>query len=200
MEPQAPIPTEPQATEPTTPVPAPVLPAAPVVPGAVATPPAGTPDPLAQPANKRFPTWLKVVLGIVAALIIVIVAIFVVVGQATKSAAKVSDQFVTDLQADKPSDAYQLASADFRSVTDQDQLSKLFDSVSPALQGKTTITGRAINKGGGKNTVVIVYSVATSAGTKYMRLTLILQKDATWKVEGFKSSDTPLDANYLTTN
>jgi hypothetical protein len=201
MEPQAPVP-RPAPTPAPAPAPQPA-PTVPVAPQPVAAPSVPQPAAAAPPPpipKKRFPTWLKVIIGIVVAFIVLIIAIIIIVGQTTKGAAKVSDQFMTDVQSNKPAEAYQLASPDFRDATDQDKLTSIINSVSPALQGKYSIVGRAISKNKAGSFAVIAYKIDTSKGTKYARVTLKQQSDGTWQVETFQSSNNLLKADYLTSD
>jgi len=142
------------------------------------------------------PTWLKVVLVLVAvgvvAVVLLIVGLVVLVNDSTANAVKVSDRLVADIQADNAPAAYGLTSPGFRQVATESQLAQVMTRVSPALQGTTGIVDRAIAAATGHPTeAVIVYTVHTSTGTKYIRVVLL--DDHPWQVLNFRSSSTPLN-------
>lgn len=112
---------------------------------------------------------------------------------ATKEPQKISDQFVNAVQATDSSAAYALTSQSFQQATSSAQLDQVIQRVGPVLVGEEKVSGRAIQKSAGSaQTAVIVYSVQTSNGMKYMRVTLQKNGDA-WQVVNFKSDDKPLD-------
>lgn len=164
----------------------------------VVTPPAAVPGPLPAPeTKKRIPKWLKIVL-IVFGCFIALAIIGAVIGgvvavSATKAPQKVSDQFVNDVQSGDTSAAYALTSSSFQGATSQDQLDTLIKRIGPLVQGQEKITGRTIAKSTGiPTTAVLVYSVPTSNGTKYIK-TELQKNNSTWQIINFRSDDKPLD-------
>ncbi len=175
------------------------------------TAPATTPQPVTQPEApkdasqnmgapaaetkmKNLPKWLKVVLAAVAAFVIFFVVVFFIVGAATKDAVKVSDRLVADIQSKNSSDAYSLVSQAFKDTSSEEDLATTIDDVSPVLQGKAKATEKKVGKNtGSKEQAIIIYTIDTSDGKKYIRV--VLQKDSTWQVVNFRSSDTPLDTS-----
>ena len=186
MPPQTP--QQPQATPPV--VPQQPQPNYPIQPQPVAS---QQPPVYAAPAKKRFPKWLKIV-GIIILVFVVIIAITAVTATtATKAPQKISDQFVKDVQTGDTSAAYNLTSKTFQDATSQDQLDSLVKQVGPALQGEEKVSGRAIEKSAGvPTTAVLVYTVKTTNGDKYIKVEL-QQNSNVWQVINFKSDDKPLD-------
>lgn len=173
--------------DPTTPpVPEPIAPEAPKA------------APTTTPPNKKgVPLWFKIAIIAAGVCLILTIAGFVTlfyfVGSATKSAEKVSNQLVASVQADDPNAAYAITSSEFQTSTTSEELDVALEQISPLLQGKTTIVARKVVKENDKELVVLVYSVATKDGTKYLRV--ILQKvDGQWKVYNFRASEKELPA------
>ncbi|HSX05709.1 MAG TPA: hypothetical protein VLF69_04530 [Candidatus Saccharimonadales bacterium] len=146
-----------------------------------------------MPTKKRIPTWLKVV-GIIAVIFIVAIIVAVIVATtATKAPQKISDQFVNDLQSSNSSAAYALTSKTFQQATTEEQLDNIIQRVGPVLQGQEKVTGRAIEKSAGMpETAVLVYTVKTSNGNKYIR-TELQKSGGVWQVINFRSANNPLD-------
>ena len=105
-----------------------------------------------------------------------------------------SDQFVNAVQSGNMSEAYSLTSTTFQQATTQEQLDQFVTQVGPLLRGEEKVTGRAIEKSTGiPETAVLVYEIATSNGTKYIKVEL--QKSGElWRVINFRSAAEPLDA------
>lgn len=150
---------------------------------------------LSSPNKKKIPKWV-IVVGVVATVVIISIIIFFVgismlVNITTSNAVKVGNQFVSDIQSENSNAAFSLTSSSFRQADNETQLSQIINSVSPALQGTTKIIAKTINATSGtKNIAIIVYSIQTNAGKKYIRV--LLQYNKTWQVLNFRSSNTPL--------
>lgn len=149
-----------------------------------------------QPITKQkglIPKWVKVIGIMLIVFIAVIIIAAVVTTSATKAPQKVSDTFVNNFQASNTKAAYDLTSDSFKTATTQEQLEKLIQRVGPVVQGEEKVIGRSIQKASGKSTTaVILYSVNTSNGTKYIKVGLQKNGDV-WQVVNFRSSDNPLD-------
>jgi hypothetical protein len=156
------------------------------------------PQPTASAPKKGVPTWFKIAI-IAAGVFIVLgvggfVALFYFVGSATKDAEKVSNQLVVNIQGDNPDAVYSVTSSEFQESTSSEELDEALEQISPLLQGKTTVIERKVVKHDNKEFVVLVYSVATDDGTKYLRV--VLQKvDGEWKVFNFRASEEQLPAD-----
>jgi hypothetical protein len=160
--------------------------------------PPGYGYPGAAPPTGGMPTWLKVLLVVIGAgvviVILLIVALVILFKDTTADAEKVSTQLVADIQRDNVPAAYRLTSPAFRQVTTEAQLSQVMAQVSPDLQGTTGISGRALDASTGRpSEAVIVYTVDTASGTRYIRVVLI--DDHPWQVLNFRSSSTPLSTS-----
>ncbi|MFZ1802047.1 MAG: hypothetical protein WAW62_00010 [Candidatus Saccharimonas aalborgensis] len=142
----------------------------------------------------RVPRWLVVLISVIFGLLIVGGVIFVVVMNMTDAPKKVSDEFVNDVQSANTEAAYALTSEGFRGATSKDDLDAIIKQVSPALQGEEKTTARSVEAAAGSSQkAVIVYTVDTSSGTKYIRV--ILEKNGdNWRVMSFRSSNSSLEA------
>jgi hypothetical protein len=150
------------------------------------------------PPKSGMATWLKVVLitggAVVVLVVLLVVGLVLLVNHTTADAVKVSNQLVADIQTDNPTAAYRLTSPAFRNVTTPTQLAQVIGTVSPALQGNASVSGRAIDASTGHaDEAVIVYRVDTDHGTRYIRVVLV--DDHPWQVLNFRSSSTPLSTS-----
>lgn len=149
------------------------------------------PNPM-PPAKKRLPKWLKIVIGVVAGIIVLVVAIVITTTMLTNAPKQVADSFMKDLQTNDPSAAYALTASEFQAETSKAELATLFKDISPELQGSLSVYGRQISKGSdGVGHAVLLYSISTSSGKKYVRLVLY-DKPNGWQVVSFHASDTEL--------
>lgn len=152
-------------------------------------------EPAKSTANKRSRKWLKVVGIAVAGFVAVIVGAIIFAYLSTNAPKKISDQFVNYVQSDNSDGAYSLTSSSFRDVTSKDELEQAVKQIGPLLQGEEKVTGRAIRKYSGlPSTAVIVYSIGTSDGTKYIKVEL-QENSGAWQVLNFRSSENPLDTS-----
>ncbi len=146
-----------------------------------------------MPTKKRIPSWLKIVGIIVVVFIAIIVIAVIVATTATQAPQKISDQFVNDVQSGDSSAAYALTSKAFQQATSEEQLATIIQQVGPVLQGQEKVSGRAIEKSAGApETAVLVYTVKTSNGNKYIKTELQKSGDA-WQVINFRSANEPLN-------
>lgn len=150
------------------------------------------------PGKKRFPTWLKIILILIAAFAVLMVGIFVSVMLATKAPQKVSDQFINDIQAGDSSAAYALTTDSFRAATSSAVFEDYVVAIKPLIQGTEKITDRSIQKVSSEASVnIFVYEVKQSDG-KTVYLKTELQKDKDWKVVYFLADDQPLTTKIET--
>lgn len=159
--------------------------------------PTGSTEPAqvpAPPRKKRFPVWLKIIVGIVVVFAALMIALFILAGAVTKAPQKISDQFINDVQSANTAAAYSRTSVSFQKATTQEDLEQVITRISPLLQGEEKISGRALEKNSGSpKTAVFVYDVSTANGTKYIKIVL-QEDDSGWKVVNFRSSDSILEA------
>ena len=150
------------------------------------------PTPSPSRPNKSKKKLLVIVAAIITLLAILAVVYFFLMNN-TGNASATSDKFVSAIQKDDPEAAYNLTNNDFRQATNKSQVENIFNTVSPALQGKSKIIARKAETKNNKSYSAIVYSIETSNGTKYIRV--VLQKDKNdWKVVNFRSSESKLEA------
>lgn len=167
-----------------------VVPPAPVQPGM----PQAMPGMAPPKKSHVLRNIIIIVVSLLILLVILVVGVVVFVGNATSEAVKVSDKYVSDIQTNNPEDAYNLMSSAAQQATPKSDLQTAFSQVSSVLQGDKKITARKIVKSNGAEEAIVVYSINTSSGTKYIRV--VLDKSGNeWKVLNFRSSDTALDTN-----
>lgn len=162
--------------------------------------PVGEPTPEQTPANADTPEPKKrqklilIILSALAGLGVLLALLYFFVFGATNAAAKVSHQFVGDIQKKDAANAYSLGSDAFRDSITELELESTFISISPALQGSYKDTARKIEKNNDKDFAVIVYTVKTENGDKYVRVVLEKNdKNDKWEVINFRSSSQKLD-------
>lgn len=173
--------------DPQNPQPTPVAPQ-PAAPQSVTPAPiAGGPTP-----KKKFPTWLIVLLSVIAGFIAIIVAIVVLVSVLAAGPRTVSDEFINNVQANNVSASYAQTSTAFKEATTEEQLASLMERTSTYLEGNETHTGSAVESKNGTNFAAITYSVAGDQ-TVYVRVVLI-EEEGEWKVQSFRTDDEPIEA------
>jgi hypothetical protein len=143
--------------------------------------------------RKKLPKWVKIIIGVLIGIALLVGIAIWAVSASTKDAVAVSDQFITDMQANNASAAYKLTGPIFQKATSESQLKDIFDSASPDLQGSKRITGKSIRSEGKQRFAAIVYTIETSSGKRYARVVVQMDGDA-WKVANIRTSEQPLDA------
>lgn len=134
---------------------------------------------------RKFPLWQKIVAGVVVAFVV----LFIIVNMATSGVAKVSNEFLKDVQNKNADAAYSLLTKDATASTDKDQFKKLVDQAGPILNAKTNMTSKeASGETGSAATGKVVYEIKGTDGITY-DVTVNLQKeDGKWKVLNFEST------------
>jgi len=154
------------------------------------------PTPAPAPVNptpavsqkKKFPTWLKVLIGIVGAVIILVIALIVVVSVATAAPEKVSNQAVDDIQAGNSSALYAIASPGFKSATSEAALETALTNTAPLVTGEEKLVGKKVATSNGVEAAAFIYSVDVSGDTNYLKV--IVQKSGDeWLIQGFSAYD-----------
>ena len=148
--------------------------------------------------KKKFPTWLKVLLGIIAAFAILGAAIIIFVTMAAAAPEKVSNQGMDNIQAGNTSEFYSMTSAAFKENTSESQLTSIFAGISDPLKGEEKIVGKYVGTSNGQNSASFVYQVEND-GDKFIRITLV-EVDGEWKINGFLTSETKLEADPSKSN
>src|SRR3989344_9477998 len=105
--------------------------------------------------SKR-PLWQKIVLGVV----VFFVAIIIIAYVATSGAAKVSNEFLKDIQSKQADQAYSLFSNEAKNATDQATFRQTVDRIGPLLNTKAKQTGRQVQDStGSPATAQITYDI-----------------------------------------
>ncbi len=136
-------------------------------------------------SKKRFPLWQK----IVAAAVVVFVVLFVVINLATSGVAKVSNEFLKDVQNKNADAAYSLLTKAAAAATAKDQFVKIVDQAGPILNTKTNMTTKEVSgETGSAGTGKVTYEIKGTDGVTYI-VTINLQKqDGKWMVLNFEST------------
>ena len=134
---------------------------------------------------RKFPLWQKIVAGAVVAAVVLVI----IVNMATSGVAKVSNQFLKDIQNKNADAAYSLLTKDAAAVTGKDQFKKVVNQAGPILNTKTNMTSKEVSGETGKaGTGKVVYEIKGTDGITY-EVTINLQKeDGKWKVLNFEST------------
>ena len=134
---------------------------------------------------RKFPLWQKIVAGAVVAAIVLVI----IVNMATSGVAKVSNEFLKDIQNKNADAAYSLLTKDAAAVTGKDQFKKVVNQAGPILNTKTNMTSKEVSGETGKaGTGKVVYEIKGTDGITY-EVTINLQKeDGKWKVLNFEST------------
>jgi len=128
---------------------------------------------------------ILVIVGVVIALFIVI---FVTASMATSAPLKVSDEFITDIQAGKASAAYDLMSSDAQLKTSSQDFTAMVDQMSPILTGVPKNTSKEVSAETGSDpSAKIVYDVTGSDNYTHVLTVNLVQVDGQWKVLNFES-------------
>lgn len=149
--------------------------------------------PVAKSRLKTMPKWFKVIAVLVLAALVLGAITFTVVSLGTKEAVRVGNRVVHDVQANDPADFYSLTSSGFRGASSQQDVSDILERTSPNLQGTVKMESKTLQKHtGSPQEAIIVYSVSTASGKKYIRLGLV--KNDKWQIQDYRSADQPLKA------
>lgn len=126
------------------------------------------------------PTWLKVILGIVVA----IIALIAIVMYSTSGMTKTADNFFTAVHDKQMSRAYADLSSDFQAGTSQTELTAFLQSNGLADITKTRWSSRSIN--GGQGTLEGTVTNATGDALP-IKLVMVKGKDG-WKIQSLRKS------------
>jgi uncharacterized membrane protein YvbJ len=153
-------------------------------------------EPTADPTLKKsIPRSLIILVSVIAGFAAIVGGLLWFTTAVTKNATQVSDQVISAVQTNDPKKVYELSSDTFRASTSEEQLVEIMNSVSPAFQGTARITTRSIQKNAnGTQQAIIIYTVDTRSGKKYIRVVL-QKKGSSWKVVNFRTSDKVLDTS-----
>jgi len=134
--------------------------------------------------SKR-PLWQKIVFGVVV--FIVAIVVFAVI--ATNAPAKVSNEFLNDIQAQQADQAYSLFSKEAKEATDQESFRETVSRIGALLNTKEKQTGREIQDSTGSPAIAQVkYEIKGTDGVDYKITVQLVKQDDQWKVNSFDSS------------
>lgn len=126
----------------------------------------------------------KLILIIVGIIIIIFAAIFFFVVGATGEQAKVSNQFIANLQSNNADDAYSLTAAEFQKATPIDKFKDFATQENQFLpKNKPSIVSREISSSSGTSTTTIVSNIKGDNGnTGYHATTLLVKENGKWLI------------------
>ena len=130
----------------------------------------------------------KKILIAVAIFVIALVGIFAIVMMSTAQPVKISDQYLSHLQAGKSSEMYSMMYP-HESVT-QEEVSMMVDRIGPLLTGEPKITSREIHSDSTTGTSATITYTIDSVNEQLYVVTIKLIKDSEdeWKILTFNSS------------
>ena len=148
---------------------------------------AATPTAVPNDTKKKMPRKKKILiaLGSVVALFILF---FALASNATKNAAKTSNQFIDAIQAGDSSMAYSLLSSEAKGTVNSDDFNKVVSQIGPILNTQEKMKSKSVDsETGSASKGTVVYEIKGTDGVTYT-ITVNLQKDdGAWKVMNFDS-------------
>ena len=162
----------------------------------VSSTPVATPQ--AVPTVKKgIPKVAKIIIGVIAGLLLLgvigIAALFFLVNAVAQPPLDASNKFFNALQANQPTEAYALTSADFKKSITAERVGTLFNQVSAQMTGEEEVTAKKVESVNGVNQAAFVYTVENNGKTRYARIVL-KESDSKWEVNGFKTSASKIEA------
>ena len=156
------------------------------------------PPPPPQRKRRTGRIILIVLVAMFVGLVLLIGGCFLLVNESTKDAQKVSDEFVTAVQAGDTAKAYALTGPSFREATSEADTAEFVKSIS-ALVSKEPVspTGKAINTSTDNGKIaVFTYKLkaAQGNGSVYFK-TQIREEQDRWQVMNFRSAETALNTD-----
>jgi hypothetical protein len=124
---------------------------------------------------------------IIGAVVAVIVALILIVSTATSAPVKVSNAFISDMQAGNAAAAYDLFTAAAQEATDEDYFAEIVDSASEILTGKPDMKSKTVSGETGTAAMATVVYQIQGTDASYL-VTVNLQKEnGEWKVLNYES-------------
>ena len=135
-------------------------------------------EPKKTDKKSKRPLWLKIVLGVAAFIVIIVVFAFV----ATNAPAKVSNEFLNDIQAQQADQAYSLFSKEAKEATDQASFKETVGRIGPLLNTKEKQTGREVKDStGSPASAQVKYEIKGTDGIDYEITIQLVKQDDQWK-------------------
>lgn len=130
----------------------------------------------------------KKILIIVGAIVVFIVGLIIFVNMATSAPVKISDELISNIQAQDSEAAYDLMSSAAKAVIDRQSLAADIDRVGPVLVGKPKLISKEVAVAtGSKNSSTIVYDIEGNDGFTYTFTVQLTENDGKWQVDAFDS-------------
>lgn len=145
--------------------------------------------------RRKFPIWAIIASSIVGVLVLVglfAAVIYSSVMSSVEEPVEVSQEFVSQIQAnDKPA-AYALTSSNFRKLTPEPRFNRAIDANIERLQGEVTITNKSVRTFNGSTTAQILMELDSSPKT-FLKVSTVKTEDG-WQINGFDLDDIPYQA------
>ncbi|HSX48445.1 MAG TPA: hypothetical protein VLF41_03025 [Candidatus Nanoarchaeia archaeon] len=166
-------------------------------------PPSPTPEPPVSPVQQQAPppglpplpgaedqyqqpkkSKKKLVLIILGIGIVIFVAIFFLISGVTDEQAKISDQFIADLQSNNVDDAYSLTATEFQQTTPKDKFKDFVAQENQFLpKNNPSVVSREISSTSGTNTTTIVSNIKGDNGSAgYHATTQLVKENGKWLI------------------
>ena len=119
--------------------------------------------------------------------VIFIAIILIIANIATNAPLKISDEFISDIQNDKATAAYDLMSTDAKTTITASEFTKTVDKISPYLTGEPNLQSKEANTSTESGTTAkIVYEIKGSDATYTITVSLV-ENNGKWQVQTFES-------------
>lgn len=125
-----------------------------------------------------------IALGCAAAFITMI---FVIANVSTSAPLKVSDELMSSIKNNKPTEGYALMSTDAKATISADDFAKTFDKISPYLIGTPIVQSKEVNTSSDAgSTAKIIYEIKGSDAT-YTFTVNLREVNGKWLIDNFES-------------
>ncbi len=133
----------------------------------------------------KWPRWKKIVTVVVGLIVVLIIVAYT----ATSGVAKVSNEFLKDVQASNADAAYSLFSREAAAVTDKATLKTVVDKSGPILNAPAKMTSREVSgETGQAGTGKVTYEIKGTDGITYIVTINLTKENGAWKVISFESA------------
>lgn len=130
----------------------------------------------------------KLIIKVALVIVVLVLALWLVVGYTSSGAVKVGDAFISNLQNLKATEAYALFTKQAATTVTPEQFKEIVDRVGPILSGIPKKTGKEIGTNaetGAQST--ITYEIAGSDNLTYVITITLVKEDDAWKILNFES-------------
>lgn len=145
-----------------------------------------------RPEKQKWSKNKKIVViigGVIGFFILFFIIIATFANIATNAPLQISNEFVTNVQQNKASDAYDLMSSDAQLVTSSKDFTAMVKRVSPILTNELENIDKEVKvETGSDPTAKITYETKGNDNYTYKITVNLIQKDDEWKVLNFEST------------